>query len=92
MPKNILIGGYVDIFQSIIAARVIFVLGIVNVVTGILILLTCRCIAGVKLAGKLMKYPAYQRLFSYHCYIWWIFWVSVMIHAIFAIGLMGNPF
>lgn len=81
-----------DIFQSIIASRLIFVLGIVNLVTGVLIVLTCRCMAGAKLTGGLMKYPAYQRFFSYHCYIWWIFWASVVIHAIFAIGLLGNPF
>ena len=80
------------IFQSILAARIIFVLGIINLVTGILIVLTCRCAAGSKVTGKLMQYAAYKRLFSYHCSIWWIFWASVIIHAIFAIGLLGNPF
>ncbi len=48
--------------------------------------------AGTRLTSKLMKYPAYQRFFSYHCYIWWMFWASVVIHVIFAIGLLGNPF
>ncbi len=81
-----------NIFQSIIAARLIFVLGIINLVTGVLIILTCRCMAGTRLTSKLMKYPTYQRFFSYHCYIWWIFWASVVIHVIFAIGLLGNPF
>ena len=80
------------IFQSILAARIIFVLGIINLVTGILIVLTCRCAAGSKVTGKLMQYAAYKHLFSYHCSIWWIFWASVIIHAVFAIGLMGNPF
>ena len=81
-----------NIFQSIIASRLIFVLGIINLVTGVLIILTCRCMAGTRLTSKLMKYPAYQRFFRYHCYIWWIFWASVVIHVIFAIGLLGNPF
>ena len=81
-----------ELFQSIVAARIIFVLGIINLVTGIMIFLTCRYPAGSKRLGKLRQYSFYQRLFSYHCYIWWVFWVSVIIHAIFAIGLLGNPF
>jgi hypothetical protein len=81
-----------DIFQSIVASRLIFVLGIINLVAGILIVLSCRCMTGARVTGKLMKYTAYQRFFRYHCYIWWIFWASVVIHAIFAIGLLGNPF
>jgi hypothetical protein len=80
------------LFQSLAAARIIFALGIINLVTGIMILLTCRCMAGSKLSGKLMKYPVYKKFFSYHCVIWWVFWASVIIHAIFAIGLMGVPF
>ena len=80
-----------NIFQTITAVRVIFILGIINLVAGALILLTCRCIPGLKVTGKLMKYPAYQRFHKYHCYIWWAFWVSVIAHAVFAIAFLGVP-
>ncbi len=83
-----------DIFPLFMSAipKLIFVLGIVNLITGFMILITCRCIAGAKIVGKLMAYPAYQRFFSYHCYIWWAFWISVIVHAILAITLSGIPF
>jgi len=80
-----------SIFQSILAARLIFVLGIINLVTGVLVLLTCRCIPSWKLTSGLMKYKGYKRFYHYHCYIWWIFWVSVIVHAIFAVSFYGVP-
>jgi len=79
-----------DIFQSI-APRLIFILGIVNLVFGFIIFFSCRCIPSWKLTGSLMKYAAYRQFFKYHCYIWWIFWPSVIVHAIFAIVFFGVP-
>ncbi|MFC2002155.1 hypothetical protein ACFLUZ_06635 [Chloroflexota bacterium] len=81
-----------DIFQSILAARLIFIFGIINLVTGVLVLLTCRCLPSINITGKLTKSAAYRHLFKYHCYIWWVFWVSVIVHAIFAIAFLGLPF
>jgi len=83
-----------NLFQSImaIAPTVIFVLGIINLVTGVMVLFSCRCIAGAKITGKLMGYPAYQSFYQYHCYIWWVFWTSVIVHAILAILVFGIPF
>ncbi len=81
-----------DIFQPIVAARITYVLGIVNLVTGALILLSCRCVPGLRIVGNLMRYKAYQRFFKYHCYIWWVFWSSVVVHAIFAVTRFGRPF
>lgn len=83
-----------SLFQLFVAAipKIIFVLGIVNLTTGLMILFTCRCTAGAKIVGRLMMYPPYQRFFGYHCYIWWIFWTSVILHAIMAILLLGIPF
>lgn len=81
-----------DIFTSEVAPRIIFTLGIINIVTVTLIFLSCRCIPGLTIAGKLMKYPAYKRFYKYHCYIWWVFWPSVVVHAIFGIGYLGVPF
>ena len=81
-----------DIFQPIVASRIVFIFAITNLVTGVLVLFTCRCIPGLKITGNLMKYSAYKRLFRHHCYIWLAFWVSVMVHAIFALTLLGIPF
>ena len=81
-----------NIFNSVFAARLIFILGIINLLTGFLVLLTCRCLPTSRIGSKLMQYTAYNRFYRYHCYIWWIFWTSVIIHAAFAIGLLGIPF
>jgi hypothetical protein len=78
--------------DSLTALRVLFILGIVNLVTGFLIFFSCRCLPGLKLGKNLMKYRWYQHFFKLHCYIWWIFWVSVVIHAVFAIVYIGWPF
>ncbi|MDD4876578.1 MAG: hypothetical protein PHQ86_05585 [Dehalococcoidales bacterium] len=80
------------IFQTIIAARIIFIFSLINFVTAFLVLLSCRCIPGLKITGDLMQYSIYRRLFGYHCYYWRAFWISVVIHAIFAIGFIGVPF
>lgn len=82
-----------DIFLTGFGARVIFILGITNLVGGLLVALSCRCIPALSvIGGKLMQYKAYQRFYRYHCYYWLFFWVSVMVHAIFAIGRFGVPF
>ena len=77
-----------DIFQ-LIAPRLIFILGIVNLVLGLSIFFSCRCIPNWKLTSSLMKYGAYKRFFKLHCYLWWIFWPSVIVHAVVAIVFFG---
>lgn len=81
-----------DIFESLFSARLIFILGIINLVSGVLVVFTCRCIPGLRIASTLMQNVTYKQFYKYHCYIWWIFWISVIVHAIFAIGFMGVPF
>jgi len=80
------------ILQSIVVARLIFILGIVNILGVMLIFFSCRCISSGALLRKMMKYPAYQRFFGYHCYIWWILWLSVIVHALLAMVFFGIPF
>lgn len=82
-----------DFFLSITSVRVFFVLGIVNLVLGFLILFTCRCIPMTAFIGnRLMKYRGYQRFYRVHCYLWPLLWLSVIAHAVLAIGFLGNPF
>jgi hypothetical protein len=77
---------------TLAATRIIFILGIVNLAGGLAIFFSCRCLPGAKIGKNLMKHRWYQRFFKLHCYIWWIFWSSVVVHAIFAIVYLGIPF
>ena len=80
-----------SIFHSLVVARLIFILGIVNLLTGLLVFFSCRCLPGSKLGGWLMKHATYQRYFKYHCHIWKVFWPSVMVHAFLASMFFGIP-
>jgi hypothetical protein len=78
--------------SALVATRVIFILGIVNLITGLLIFFTCRCLPGSRLGKGLTKYRWYQKFFKFHCYIWWVMLGSVAVHAIFAMVYLGWPF
>lgn len=80
-----------NILDTLIAIRIIFILGIVNLILGLLIFFSCRCLPGSKIGTKLMQYRLYQRYYKYHCHIWKVFWLSVIIHALFAIIFIGWP-
>jgi hypothetical protein len=77
---------------ALAATRILFVLGIINLITGLLIFFSCRCLPGSRIGKGLMKRPWYQKFFKLHCYIWWVFWVSVVVHAILAMIYIGWPF
>ncbi len=78
--------------NTLVAMRILFILGIINLLTGLAIFFSCRCLPGSRLGQGLMKHRWYQRYFKFHCYIWWIFWASVVVHAILAIKYLGWPF
>jgi hypothetical protein len=78
--------------SPLVATRIIIILGIINLVTALLIFFSCRCLPGSKIGKNLMKHPLYQRFFKLHCYIWWVFWTSVVAHAIFVFVYLGFPF
>jgi hypothetical protein len=78
-------------FSTTVAPRLIFILGITNLLSGLFVFFTCRCLPGWKLTRPLMQHAWYQKVFKWHCTIWWIFWISVVVHAIFAIGFYGAP-
>ena len=80
-----------DILRSLAAARLIFILGIVNLVTAFFVLFTCRCLPTSRIGGRLMKYRPYQRFYKFHCYVWAVFWPSVVIHAFLALTIYGWP-
>ncbi|HXY75032.1 MAG TPA: hypothetical protein VEH58_06880 [Dehalococcoidales bacterium] len=81
-----------NIFHTIFATRLVLVLGFVNLLTGFLLLFTCRIIPAFKFTRRLMTYSFYKNFYKYHAWLWAIFWVSVIVHVIFAVNLMGWPF
>jgi hypothetical protein len=78
-------------FHTIVVVRLIFALGILNLIAVAALFFSCRCVPGMRILGKLMKYSAYKRFFRYHCYIWWVLWPSVIAHALLAIAFFGIP-
>ena len=78
-------------FHSVIAARIIFSFSITNIVLGILVFLSCRCMPGFKFGHSLMQNKTYLKFYKFHVYLWLFFLISVLIHAIFAINFLGIP-
>lgn len=70
--------------------QIIFLLGWANIVGLVLVLLSCRCIAGMPVS-RLLKYRWFQVFYKFHCWYWWFFLGSVALHAYFAITAFGNP-
>lgn len=78
-------------FHSLIAARIIFIFSITNVVLVILVFLSCRCMPGFKFGHSLLQNKSYLKFYKFHVYLWLILFISVLIHAIFAINMLGFP-
>jgi hypothetical protein len=71
--------------DPVLGARLVFVLGLFNIIGLFLIFFSCRCLAGRKLSQKLMKHDWFKRFYGFHCYYWWFFFVSVLLHSILAL-------
>lgn len=74
------------------SAKILYIFGITNIISLLLVLFSCRCMMGIKLFVSLMKYPWYKRFYINHCYYWWVFIISVILHTTFAFVAFGNPF
>lgn len=82
-----------SIFQSTLALQIIFITAILNLLLLLAISFSCRCVPVFgKLGNRLMSYRSFQRFYKLHCYFWPIFWVSVIVHMVFALVLIGIPF
>ncbi len=80
-----------EILHLVAVARTIFILGIINLITALLIFSSCRCIPGSRIGSKLMQHRPFKGFYKYHCYIWRVFWPSVIVHAFLAITYFGWP-
>tara|TARA_Y100000310_G_scaffold324587_1_gene386609 strand:- start:42 stop:287 length:246 start_codon:yes stop_codon:yes gene_type:complete len=72
--------------------KLIYILGITNILSIILVMFTCRCMGLYRLTNKLFQYPWFQKIYSKHCWYWYIFIISVFAHTILAFKILGNPF
>lgn len=77
---------------AVIGPRLVFILGIINVIAILLVFFSCRCLMGKKLGNWLWQFEWYKKFYGTHCIYWWIFIVSVLVHAILAFIVFGNPF
>ncbi|NIQ07734.1 MAG: hypothetical protein GWO20_19070 [Candidatus Korarchaeota archaeon] len=77
--------------DPLLALKLTFILGWINLIGLLLVVLSCRCIP-INLPASLQKTKAYQVFYKYHCYYWYLFLISVALHAILAITALSIPF
>lgn len=83
---------FLTVIPADILQKILYLLGITNIIAFLLIFFSCRCLAGIELIKKLMGYEWYRNFFNYHCWYWYILLISVALHTILAFVLIGNPF
>ncbi|HLC80534.1 MAG TPA: hypothetical protein VJG31_02070 [Candidatus Nanoarchaeia archaeon] len=72
--------------------KLVFILGITNLISLALVSLSCRCMLNHHFSKKLWAGQFYQKFYSYHCWYWKIFFVSVLLHVTLALIVYGIPF
>lgn len=72
--------------------RITLLFGVINIITLLLVFFSCRCLVGSKFIKGMWDHKWYQKYYRSHCYYWWIFMTSVILHTVFAIITFGNPF
>ncbi|HIG98428.1 TPA: hypothetical protein HA231_03320 [Candidatus Woesearchaeota archaeon] len=79
------------LIDQLLAVRIAFVLGIVNIVGLMLVLFSCRCILGWR-PQVLQRQKWFMVFYRNHCWYWRLFLLSVFLHAMLAFVGFGNPF
>lgn len=79
------------VLDSILGIKLTFILGITNIIGISLVFLSCRCLMGKNLSKFLFKYDWYKKFYGYHCYYWWFFIISVLLHSLIALTTYGIP-
>lgn len=78
--------------NPLLDAKIVYLLGIANIVFLFLIAMSCRCLVGNKIGKRLVKYGWFIKISRCHGYFWWLFFFSILAHAILAFIVYGNPF
>lgn len=77
---------------NVISGKIVFVLGLANILGIFLVFFSCRCLVGAGMFSRLMENRWYRGFYSKHCLFWWIFLLSVAAHAILSFYVFGFPF
>ncbi len=75
-----------------LGVKLVFLLGITNIVLLLLVFFSCRCLAGINFINRMFRHKWYRRYYYKHCWFWWFFFASVIAHTILAFLIFGNPF
>ena len=75
-----------------LGVKLIFALGITNIIGLLLVLTSCRCMGLSSITNRFFQYTWYQKYYQHHCLYWWIFIISVVLHSFLAFYILGNPF
>ena len=78
--------------MELVSIKTIYLLGITNIIFGILVLFSCRCFVGFKWFIALMQKPLFRRFYEWHCWWWRLFIASVFLHTLVAFLIFGFPF
>lgn len=78
--------------NPLLQAKLVYVLGITNLLGLLLVFFSCRCLMGPRFAKVMLKIPGYQKFYQTHCLWWYVFFTSVILHVILAMSVYGNPF
>ncbi len=70
-----------------IASKILLIAGITNVIFVVLVFFSCRCLVGKNIYSRLIKYDWYKKFYTKHCYYWWAFFISVLVHTFLALSL-----
>lgn len=73
-------------------AKLVYVLGWVNLLGLFLVFFSCRCLTGQRLFSWLVRFEWYKKFYRMHCWWWYLFFASVAVHAVVALAIYGNPF
>lgn len=78
--------------DPLLAIRLVFILGLVNLLTLLALFFSCRCMGWLGLYSRMSRFRAYKTLYGFHCYYWIVLGLSVAAHLGIAISVLGIPF
>ncbi len=76
---------FMALIDPVLGLRLIFILGITNIIGLLLVLLSCRCIG----SARLFRHGWYKKFYNLHCYFWLLFIGSVLLHTTLAFLVFG---
>ncbi len=80
------------IIDPALGVKLVYLLGITNIIGFLLIFFSCRCVGGIGSFSGLLSKKWFNRFYNYHCYYWWFFAISVLLHTALAFIVFGSAF